>query len=170
MTTISRRITKFITMKGYEFEQPEPDLWIVNIDTQTSNFNVQIFLPDSVWILFTSFPMKNVQGRNSGQFYELLLSLSYSLNGFKFGISQDGTYITLQTEWSQAELDYEMFDGIVSQFVYIYEDWYPQLLQEAHSMNLKLVAGRRKSLEARLKSFTSADSSYLVRGPYATEE
>lgn len=145
MNKFETKIENYITQLGYlNFEKPEPGRWYVKIEVNTGEiefFVVEILLMDK-WVSFSSVVITNLQGKNLSKFYEILLRLTNYLHAFKFGVSNNGEVITLQTEWNSLELDLNTFQGIIKNFQTFYHRWYPQIIDYATKLGLRY----RKSL------------------------
>jgi hypothetical protein len=132
-------ITSYLLRLGYrDFIRPERDRWVVglrNPGSEPKEFTVEIYLRGP-WVGFISPFFYNLEGDRLGDFYELIHRLNHFLDLFKFGISEDGRSITLQVEWSRADMDFVHFKGILHQFARIYAKcWFP-LVKEAHDLGL----------------------------------
>ena len=80
-------------------------------------------------------------------YYELLFRLNSFLNGLKFAIDLNGSYIALQTEADITDFDLDHLRTIIQRFSFFYSEWFPQLmgLAREHGLNFRK-SGRKPAI------------------------
>lgn len=131
-------------------EFPESNRWLISIklvgSAEVEEFVVEIFLMDD-WISFTSLVLTNLEGENISSFYEFLFRMSSYLNGFKFGITPDGEFITIQTELNNRNLNIDSFFDTLKWFSTFYIQWYPVILDSAYKLHLKFRKAQNRTVD-----------------------
>lgn len=160
----STRITDYLDDLGkagfirYE-EASESNRWFVYIplrDADVEEFILEIFLMDK-WVSFTSVIMNNLQGENLPHFYEFLFRFSSYLNGFKFGVTPNGEFITIQTEQNVRDLNRESFIETLKWFNSFYLEWYPVLVNSAKKLNLRFRKGTNSKVDTLMYELIGND-------------
>lgn len=170
------RIDNFLRQLGLsEYEVPEPNRWPVTIPVNTDeveNFVLDIYLTDG-WISFTSVAMENLSGSNLVSYYELLFRLNSFLNGLKFTVDLNGSYIALQAESDITDFDLDHLRNVIQRFMFFYTEWFPRLVEIADENGLKFrnLTKKQTMVDKMLQKLIASEllSQVNLSLPYGTQ-